>query len=173
MKQMTLAMAGFERYAKTTRRAAFLAEMDRVVPWPALCRLIEPVYPKAGNGRPPVGLERMLRLYFLQHWFNLSDPAVEEALYDSLAMRRFVGIDLGREPVPDETTVCPFRHLLEEHDLGRRLFEEVHCHLEAKGLKVAPAPSSMRRSSTPRPRPRTSTRRAIRIRERHGSSQLT
>jgi len=137
MKQMTLAMAGFERYAKTTRRARFLAEMERVVPWRRLCRLIEPVYPKPGNGRPPVGLERMLRIYFLQHWFNLSDPAVEEALYDSLSMRRFVGIDLGREPVPDETTVCRFRHLLEEHELGRRLFEEVHRHLEASGIKVA------------------------------------
>ena len=119
MKQLTLATAaGFDRYGKTTRRAAFLAEMERVVPWPALCGLIEPFYPKPGNGRPPIGIERMLRIYFLQQWFNLSDPAVEEALYDSLAMRRFVGIDLGREPVPDETTVCRFRHLLEAHDLG-------------------------------------------------------
>jgi len=137
MKQMTLAMAGFDRYGKTTRRAAFLAEMERVVPWAALCRLIEPVYPKPGNGRPPVGLERMLRLYLLQQWFNLSDPAVEEALYESLSMRRFVGIDLGREPAPDETTVCRFRHLLEQHDLGRRIFEEVHRHLEASGITVA------------------------------------
>jgi transposase, IS5 family len=137
MTQATFAMVGFDRYGKTTRRAAFLAEMNRVVPWPELCGLIEPVYPKPGNGRPPVGLERMLRIYFLQQWFNLSDPAVEEALYDSLAMRRFVGIDLGREPAPDETTVCRFRHLLEAHDLGRRLFEAVHRHLEAKGLKVA------------------------------------
>src|SRR6516225_4114357 len=137
MKQMTLAAAGFERYAKTTRRAVFLAEMERVVPWPALCGLIEPFYPKAGNGRPPVGVERMLRIYFVQQWFNLSDPAVEEALYDSLAMRDFVGIDLGREPVPDETTVCRFRHLLETHDLGRQLFDEVQRHLAAKGLKVA------------------------------------
>ena len=112
MKQLTLAAVGFERYAKTTRRAAFLAEMERVVPWPALCELIEPFYPKPGNGRPPVGVERMLRIYFLQQWFNLSDPAVEEALYDSSAMRRFIDIDLGREPVPDETTVCRFRHLL-------------------------------------------------------------
>ena len=127
MRQPTLARAGFERYGKTTRRAAFLAEMERVVPWRELCALIEPVYPKPGNGRPPVGLERMLRIYFLQHWFNLSDPAVEEALYDSAAMRRFVGIDLGREPVPDETTVCKFRHLLERHDLGRRLFERGAC----------------------------------------------
>jgi IS5 family transposase len=137
MKQMTLAALGFERYGKTTRRAAFLAEMERVVPWSALCALIEPVYPKPGNGRPPAGLERMLRIYFLQQWFDLSDPAVEEALYDSLAMRGFVGIDLGREPVPDETTVCRFRHLLESHDLGRCLFEEVHRHLEANGMKVS------------------------------------
>ena len=138
-------MTGLDRYGKTTRRTAFLAEMERVVPWSALCKLIEPFYPKPGNGRPPVGVERMLRIYSLQHWFNLSDPAVEEALYDSQAMRHFVGIDprfregqaLGREPVPDETTVCRFRHLLEAHDLGRRLFDEVQRHLAAKGLKVA------------------------------------
>jgi len=134
MKQLTLATV-FERYAKPTRRAAFLAEMERVVPWSALCGLIAPFYPKPDNGRPPVGVERMLRLYFLQQWFNLSDPAVEEALYDSMAMRRFVGIDLGREPVPDETTVCRFRHLLEEHDLARQLFDEVQRHLADKGLK--------------------------------------
>ena len=78
--------------------------------------------PKPGNGRPPVGVERMLRIYFLQQWFNLSDPAVEEALYDSARMRQFVGIDLGAEPVPDETTVCKFRHLLEEHGLGEQMF---------------------------------------------------
>lgn len=137
MKQLSLATAGFERYARTTRRAAFLAEMERVVPWPALCGLIEPYSPKPGNGRPPVGVERMLRLYFLQQWFNLSDPAVEEAVYDSQAMRRFVGIDLGCEPVPDETTVCRFGHLLEAHDLGRRLFDQVQNHLAESGLQVA------------------------------------
>ena len=109
---MTQCLSTKTGQVQTTRRAAFLAEMERVVPWSALCELIAPVYPKPGNGRPPVGVERMLRIYFLQQWFNLSDPAVEEALYDSLAMRRFVGIDLGREPVPDETTVCRFRHLL-------------------------------------------------------------
>ena len=137
MKQMTLSAGGFDRHSKTTRRAAFLAEMDRVVPWSALCALIEPVYPKAGNGRPPIGLERMLRIYLLQNWFNLSDPAVEEALYDSLSMRSFVGIDLGREGAPDETTVCKFRHLLEQYELGKRLFEEVGRHLQDKGLKVS------------------------------------
>jgi IS5 family transposase len=137
MKQMTFSTGGFDRYSKTTRRAAFLTEMDRVMPWAALYALIEPVYPKAGNGRPPIGMERMLRIYFLQNWFNLSDPAVEEALYDSLSMRNFVGIDLGREGAPDETTVCKFRHLLEAHDLGKRVFEEVGRHLQANGLKVS------------------------------------
>jgi IS5 family transposase len=137
MKQTTLAVGSFDKYAKTTRRAVFLSEMDQVVPWAMLCGLIEPHYPKAGNGRRPIGLERMLRIYFLQQWFNLSDPAVEEALYESISMRGFVGIDLGLEPVPDETTVCKFRHLLERHDLGRRLFEEVGRHLQARGMKVA------------------------------------
>jgi IS5 family transposase len=137
MKQQTLAMAsGFERYSKKTRRAMFLEEMEQVVPWAELCALIEPVYAKAGKGRPPVGAERMLRIYFLQQWFNLSDPGVEEALYDSAGMRHFVGIDLGREPVPDETMVCKFRHLLEQHGLGERLFERVGEHLQQKGLRL-------------------------------------
>ncbi len=100
-------------YRKSTRRERFLDEMNRVVPWADLVAVIETVYPKAdGPGRPPIGIEWMSRLHCLQQWFNLSDPAVGEALYDSRAMRQFVGIDLGREPVPDETTICTFRHLL-------------------------------------------------------------
>ena len=139
MDQLTFATApGFETFRKTTRREVFLAEMHQVVPWAELCAVIEPVYPQpAGAGRPPVGVERMLRIYFLQQWFNLSDPAVEEALDDSTAMRTFVGIDLGREPVPDETTVCRFRHLLEMHRLGAMLFETVNRHLAARGVRVA------------------------------------
>jgi IS5 family transposase len=137
MKQRTLAMMnGFERYSKKTRRAVFLDEMEQVVPWAELGALIEPHYPKAGNGRQPVGLERMLRIYFLQQWFNLSDPAVEEALYDSAVMRSFVGIDLGREPVPDETTVCKFRHLLEEHQLGGQMLQAVNLHLQSQGVRI-------------------------------------
>ena len=133
--------------------------------------MIEPFYPKPGNGRPPIGIERMLRIYFLQHWFNLSDPAVEEALYDSAAMRGFVGIDLGREPVPDETTACRFRHLLEQHDLGRQLFDEVQRHLTAKGLKIATgtivdatiisAPSSTKNAAKARDHEIIRPRRAI------------
>ena len=120
-KQRTLAMmTGFERYTKKTRRAAFLEEMEQVVPWRELCALVEPHYPKGGSGRPPIGVERMLRIYFLQQWFNLSDPGIEEALYDSAALRQFVGIDLGREPAPDETTVCKFRHLLEEQQVEQQ-----------------------------------------------------
>ena len=136
--QKTLANAStFEKYKKPTKREKFLAEMERVVPWKELYSLIEPFYPKAGKGRPPVGLERMLRIHFLQSWFNLSDPGAEEALYDMESLRRFVGIDLGNEPVPDETTICKFRHLLEANDLGERIFQEVNAHLEEKGLKLS------------------------------------
>ncbi|MGH7553022.1 MAG: IS5 family transposase [Longimicrobiales bacterium] len=132
-------LAGFEKYGKTTRRAQFLAEMERVVPWAELAAVIEPFYPKgsADGGRPPIALERMLRIYFLQAWFNLSDPAVEEALYDSAAMRSFVGIDLGREPAPDETTVCKFRHRLEKHGLGKKIFAAVRQYLKENGIKVS------------------------------------
>ena len=128
---------GFERYTKKTRRAQFLEQMEQVVPWRELTALIEPFYPKAGNGRRPVGLGRILRVYFLQQWFNLSDPAVEEALYDSPLMRQFVGIDLGREPVPDETTVCKFRHLLEEHRLGGEILETVNLYLQQRGVRIS------------------------------------
>jgi len=138
MRQRTLADEGFEKFRKPTRREQFLDEMDQIIPWRDLCKVIKPFYPKPkGAGRPPVGLERMLRIHFLQHWFNLSDPAVEEALYDSRSMRRFVGIDLGREPAPDETTVCKFRHLLEAHNLGDRLFELINAYLQENGLKVS------------------------------------
>src|SRR5512141_2742471 len=139
MPQMTFATAtDFERFRKPTRREVFLAGMQQVVPWAALSAVIEPVYPKPeGAGRRPVGMDRMLRIYFLQQWFNLSDTAVEEALYDSRAMRTFVGIDLGTEPVPDETTVCRFRHLLEKHRLGPMLFETVNAHLRGQGLTVS------------------------------------
>jgi IS5 family transposase len=102
----------------------------------------------------------MPRIYFLQQWLNLSDPGVEEALYDSATMREFVGIDLDRKPAPDATTIRRFRHLLEARDLGRRLFEEVHRHLEANGVKVATGASSTRPSSTPRRRRTTSIARA-------------
>jgi transposase, IS5 family len=117
-KQVTLTGTGFEKFSKTTRRAQFLAEMERVVPWAELCALVEPVYPKGEGGRPTIPLERMLRIYFLQQWFNLGDPAVEEALYDVVSMREFAGIDLNEEAPPDETTVCKFRHLRERNNLG-------------------------------------------------------
>jgi IS5 family transposase len=137
MKQQTL--TGFERFGKTTRRARFLADMDRIVPWQELVAVVEPHYPKVGDagGRPPMPLERMLRIYFLQLWFNLSDPAVEEALYDSVAMRAFAGIDLGEEGAPDETTVCKFRHLLERHKLGKQLLATVNGYLARQGIKIS------------------------------------
>jgi IS5 family transposase len=137
MKQQTL--TGFEKYGKTTRRAKFLADMERIIPWPEMTAAVETVYPKISEngGRPPIPLERMLRIYFLQLWFNLSDPAVEEALYDSVAMRSFVGIDLGVEGAPDETTVCKFRHLLERNKLGKTLLKAVNEHLHRSGIKIA------------------------------------
>ena len=138
MKQMSLvAAAGFARNGRVTKRATFLAEMDRVVPWSALCAVIDPFYPKAGNGRPPIALERMVRMYFLAHWFNLADAALEEAVYDSEAMRQFLDIDLTRDLVPDETTVCKFRHLLEAHNLGGAMLETVNLHLESRGLRIS------------------------------------
>ena len=137
MKQQTLAVAAsFERFGKQSRRAELLAAMEVVVPWRELVALIEPHYPNTGKGRPPIGAERMLRVYFLQQWFNLSDPAVEDALYESPWMRSFVGMDLGREPAPDETTVCKFRHLLEHRELGKRIFAEVNGYLDRHGLKI-------------------------------------
>jgi IS5 family transposase len=115
----------------------FLDEMERIVPWSGLLSLIRPYYAKAGNGRRPVGVEIMLRVYFVQQWFNLSDPGVEEALYESPVLQRFVGVDLGAAPAPDETTICRFRHLLEKHDLCGLMLDAVNVHLEAKGIKIA------------------------------------
>jgi IS5 family transposase len=157
MRQQTLAaQAGFEKYGRKSRRELFLDEMEQVVPWSDLESLVEPHYPKAGNGRRPVGRGIMLRTYFVQQWFNLSDPGVE-ALYDSAGLRRFVGVDLGRAPAPDETSVCRFRHLLETHDLGGAVLDAVNHHLASKGIRITTgtivdatiihAPSSTRNQS--------------------------
>ena len=138
MKQMTFSMVrGFEKHGRTTRKAEFLARMERLMPWAEFCALIEPHYPKAGNGRPPVGLERMLRMYCVANWFNLSDEACENALYDVPVFREFCRIDLGRERVPDATTLLNFRHLLEAHDLGAALFAKVGELLLASGMRLS------------------------------------
>ena len=108
--------------------------MDVVVPWARLVERLRPLYPKGERGRPPIGLERMLRIYFLQQWYGLADEALEDALYDSQALRGFAGIELNRDPVPDATTLLKFRHWLERHDLTRALFEEVGSVLEERGL---------------------------------------
>jgi hypothetical protein len=123
---------------KRTRRERFLSEMEAVVPWGRLLGLIEPHYPKAGSkgGRPPMPLETMLRIYFLQNWYALSDPMAEETLYDSEAMRRFAGIELGDDRVPDETTILNFRHLLERHGLTEAIFAEVNAHMADKGVTL-------------------------------------
>lgn len=138
MKQMTLATeTGFEKFGRPTRKAEFLAKMDALMPWSALCALVNPHYPKAGNGRPPIGLERMLRMYWVANWFNLADEACEDAMYDIAVFREFCGFDLGRERIPDATTLLKFRHLLEENDFGKEMFAQVGALLQANGVKVS------------------------------------
>jgi len=156
---------------KVTRRERFLAEMDAVVPWDQLLALLEPHYPKAGprGGRPPMPLETMLRVYFLQNWYALSDPMAEETLYDSEAMRRFAGIELGDDRIPDETTILNFRHLLERHGLTEAIFAEVSIHLADKGITlrsgtlvdatIIDAPSSTKNKARARDPEMSSTRK--------------
>ncbi len=137
MKQISFAQAEHQNKKKVTRRERFLAQMEALVPWQRLIDALSPAYfPNAAGkrGRPPIGLERMLRIYFLQQWYALADEALEDAIYDSQAMRDFVGIDLAIESVPDATTLLRFRHLLEKHALTQRIFEEINAHLAEKGL---------------------------------------
>jgi transposase, IS5 family len=137
MRQLTLArQAEFQRYTKKTRREQFLDEMEAVMPWCELQALVEPYYSRGEAGRKPVGLEIMLRVYFLQQWFALSDPGVEDALYESPVLRRFAGVDLGRAPAPDETTILNFRHLLEGRDLCGQMLDTVNLYLESRGIRI-------------------------------------
>ncbi len=134
MITMTFASLAYENKKRQTRREKFLEEMDKVVPWEGLLEIIKGYYPKAGNGRQPMPLERILRIYFMQQWYGLSDPAMEDALYDSESMRRFAGIDLAADVIPDETTILHFRHLLEKHELTKKIFEKTKQYLTEKGL---------------------------------------
>ena len=135
-EQRTLASVAYEAKGKVTRRERFLAEMDAVIPWASLLALITPHYAKPGRGRRPLPLETMLRVYFLQQWFDLSDPQAEDMLYDSESMRRFARVELGEDTVPDESTILRFRHLLEQHQLTAQMFAAVRELLEAKQLLV-------------------------------------
>jgi transposase, IS5 family len=134
MKQLGLNDSGFVKHRKKTRKAQFLAEMNQVVPWSRLVALIEPHYPKPGNGRRPIALETMLRIHFMQQWFAYSDPAMEEALHDIPLLREFAGLDATVEAIPDETTILKFRHLLERQGLAGALFEEINGLLGERGL---------------------------------------
>ena len=158
--QRTFAAMAWSKKGKVTRRERFLAEMDAVIPWARLGALIEPHYPKAGQGRQPLGLEKMLRIYFLQQWFNLSDPQAEDAIYDSESMRRFAHVELGDDVVPDETTILRFRHLLERHGLTKGIFDAIAGLLEERRLllragtivdaTIIAAPSSTKNASATR-----------------------
>ncbi len=134
MNSLSFASLAYDNKKKKTRREKFLDEMDKVIPWKEMTEAIRPYYPKAGNGRQPMALEMMLRMYFMQQWYGLSDPAMEDALYDIESMRRFAGINLETDVIPDETTILHFRHLLEKHELTKKLFEETQRYLTAKGL---------------------------------------
>ena len=159
MKQMSLGESGFERKTKRTRKREFLDEMNLVVPWAELVSLISPHAPAVGTkgGRPPFAVQTMLRIHFLQQWFNLSDPAMEEALYDTPMFREFAGLDAGEDNLPDESTILRFRHLLEAHDLSLQILATVNATLTAKGLllksgtvvdaTLIAAPSSTKNSS--------------------------
>jgi transposase, IS5 family len=158
--QRTFASMAWQAKGKVTRRERFLAEMDAVIPWTRLLGLIAPHYPKAGNGRQPLGMEKMLRIYFLQQWFNLSDPQAEDAIYDSESMRRFARLELGDEVVPDESTILRFRHLLERHGLTQAIFDSITGLLEERRLllrsgtivdaTIIAAPSSTKNASATR-----------------------
>ncbi len=125
------------RERRQTRRDRFLAEIEACTPWNELVAALEEHYPKSGKrGRPPMGLERMLRMYIAQNCFGLSDEGIEDAIYDSFAIRRFVGVDLGRDPVPDATTLLKFRRLLETNGLTERIFQTIRQHLANKGLMM-------------------------------------
>jgi len=134
VKQLGLGESGFVKHPKRTRKEQFLAEMEQVVPWSRLVALIDPHYPKPGNGRRPFPLETMLRIHFMQHWFTYSDPAMEEALHDIPVLRAFAGLDAAVEAMPDETTILKFRHLLERHGLAPVMLDEINAVLIARGL---------------------------------------
>src|SRR5689334_9964652 len=133
-RQGSFSQAEYAGKKKQTRRDKFVADMEQVVPWPRLVDRLRPFYPKGERGRPPIGVERMLRIHFLQQWYGLADEAMEDALYDSQALRGFAGLDLTVAAVPDATTIMNFRHWLERHDLSRSLFDEVRAMLEERGL---------------------------------------
>jgi len=134
MRVISFASLAYENKKKKTRREKFLEEMNQVIPWQELLQIINKYYPVAGNGRHPIPMERMLRIYFMQQWYGLSDPAMEDALYDIESMRRFADIDIEVDVIPDETTILHFRHLLERHNLTKQIFEKTQRYLSEKGL---------------------------------------
>lgn len=137
MKQISFASVTYSHKKITTKREKFLNEMDQVVPWQRWLEIIEPYYPKKGKGRPPMPMESMLRIYCLQQWYALSDPGVEEALYDIESMRRFARLELGEDPLPDETTILNFRRMIEDHNLSDQLFNDVNHYLATQGIRLS------------------------------------
>src|SRR4030066_1314370 len=169
MRSASFASLAYENKKKKTRREKFLEEMERAIPWEKLLQVVRKHYPIAGNGRQPMPLEMMLRIYFMQQWYGLSDPAMEDALYDIESIRRFAGIDLGVDVIPDETTILHFRHLLEKHQLTQQIFEKTKQYLSEKGLllregtivdaTIISAPSSTKNQDKTRDKEMRSTKK--------------
>jgi hypothetical protein len=134
MNTISFASLAYENKKKKTRREKFLQEMNHVIPWEEMLQIIKKYNPRAGNGRQPMPLERVLKIYFMQQWYGLSDPAMEDALYDIESMRRFADIDIEADMIPDETTILHFRHLLGKHELTKKIFEKTQRYLSDKGL---------------------------------------
>ena len=149
MKQDTFTDIEYSFRKKKTKREEFLEIMDEIIPWDEWVGVIEPYYPRGKRGRPPMGIEKMLRMYLLQIWFNLSDPATEDAIYDSYAMRKFTGIDFMTEAVPDETTLCKFRHLLEENGLNKLFFDAINRVMVQTGHTTAYSRNQHNRGNLP------------------------
>lgn len=134
MKQQTFSDIEYSNRRRKTKREEFLDSMDEMIPWDYLVSIIKPYYPSGKRGRPPKSIETMLRMYLMQNWFNLSDEGIEDAIYDSYAMRSFMHLDFLTEQVPDATTLLHFRHLIEENKIGKRIFDDVKSRLEKAGL---------------------------------------
>ena len=171
MMTVSFASLAYENKKKKTRRQKFLEEMDKVIPWDELLQDIKEYYPKAGNGRQPMPLKRMLKIYFMQQWYKLSDPAMEDALYDSESLRRFADIDIETDVIPDETTILHFRHLLEKYELTKNIFEKTKQYLSEKGLllregtivdaTIISAPSSTKNRDNTRDKEMKQTKKSV------------
>ena len=156
-----MSQSEYSHRKRVPKRENFLQQMNQIIPWKRWVAMISPFYPEGKRGRPPKGIECMLRMYLMQAWFNLSDEGIEDAIYDSYSMKKFLGIDFRKQQVPDATTLLKFRHLLEEHDIGRQIFDDIRERLQAVGLMMQGGSMWMPPSSKLPALPKTSAKQEI------------